>query len=337
MYSPAPAPTPLLNMTPAATPPLIALPSSSNFPTSNYTVGQYRIQAVDPMITLDSNGNALVESGSQKGSGTYGPLSPAATPPAAYGPNQAYGANGGFPYSYFYLAAADVSVPALTGNVTAKVRRVFERKFDLPWSYAMFYVDDLELQPASAFTLTGPIHTNGSLYIGTSSFTAASPIYAAPTPFPTSGRVEYGANYANGYSPNDPRYPGSGFTTPNFAKSNSSLPISDCPPAQVSPYLPFGWNLSLNGSNSGSGSANDDSYHEIIERPGTGTDTLANVRYYNQASYRIVIDANNVVTVTYKDGTTPSNSVKTVFTNAITTNQCILDAREGMSVLLQLI
>src|SRR5881628_364062 len=38
MYSPAPAPTPLLNMTPSATPPVIPLPSPSNFSTSSYTV-----------------------------------------------------------------------------------------------------------------------------------------------------------------------------------------------------------------------------------------------------------------------------------------------------------
>src|SRR5438105_12751408 len=51
MYNPGPAPTPVPNMTPAATPPVIPLPAKSNFPSEpNYTVSQYRIQAVDPMI-----------------------------------------------------------------------------------------------------------------------------------------------------------------------------------------------------------------------------------------------------------------------------------------------
>src|ERR1700686_4052722 len=122
MYNPGPAPTPLPYMTPAATPNAIPTPARTLFPTeANYQVTQYRIQAVDPMITLDSNENAQVET--SWGSQSYVALSPSATPPAAYGPNT-------WQYSYFYLAAVDVTVPTSTGNVTAKVRRVFEKKFD---------------------------------------------------------------------------------------------------------------------------------------------------------------------------------------------------------------
>ena len=292
MYSPAPAPTAIPQMSPApgATPPKIPLPDRFLFPSEpNYTVTEYRIQGVDPMISLDAAGNALVEGdASRKGTGGFVPLNQGEVPPAAYGPNKAVGFSylpGGFPYSFYYLASVNVTVPTLKGNVTTKMRRVFEKKFDLPWSYGMFYVDDLELHPSTPLTLTGPIHTNGSLYISTSNFTAASPTYALPTPFPTSGRVEYGTDYVNGYSPRDPRYPGSGFTAPNFAKSDAALPLSDCPPSQVSPYLPFGWNLALNSSG-----GNNSSYHEIIERPvGTGTDPLFSVRYYSQPGYRIVI------------------------------------------------
>src|ERR1044071_5745006 len=81
------APTPITAMTPAATPSPIPLPSPALFPTeSNFTVKQYRIQAVDPMISLDSNGNALVESGS-KGGGNFVAMSADDTPPAGYGPN----------------------------------------------------------------------------------------------------------------------------------------------------------------------------------------------------------------------------------------------------------
>jgi len=275
MYSPAPAPTPLQTMNPAATPPTIPLPSPSNFPTSNYTVSQYRIQAVDPMITLDSNENALVEGGSEKkgNSSSYGPLSPAQVPPEAYGPNTKQ-------KSYFYLAATDVSVPAVTGNVTAKVRRVFEKKFDQPWTYAMFYVDDLELQPSLPFTITGPIHTNSSLYIGTSNFSAG-------------GLVEYGTDYVNGYSPKDGQHTGTP-TVPNFAKSDPTLALSDCPPSQVSPYLPFGWNLSLNSTST---NGNDDGYHEIVETAISGMiDPLKYVRYSLQPGYQVVIAPNTTPT-----------------------------------------
>jgi hypothetical protein len=326
-----PTPSPIPYMNPAATPPVIPLPDPSNFSNNIYTVSQYRIQAVDPMITLDSGENSMIEGGTSKqgASSNYSLLSPASTPPSAYGPND-------FQYSFFYLAAVDVKVPALHGDVTAKVRRVFEKKFDQPWTYALFYVDDLELQPTTAFTVTGPVHTNANLYVGNSNFTAA-------------GAVEYGGDYVNGYSPKDPRYPGSGFSTPNFAKSSASLTISDCPPAQVAPYLPFGWNLSLSTQ---AGNGNDDSYHEIIERSVTGvTDPLSNVRFYNQSGYQVVIETNGSYTVTsipYGSSTNPSPTPTSVTGTALTKlvgnsgqgtsstvfnqGRALYDAREGGAV-----
>src|SRR5205085_9091310 len=179
--------------------------------------------------------------------GNYTSLSASATPPAAYGPNMLQttgkkksGTSNG-QHSYFYLAAVDVNVPALgtgAGTVTAKVRRVFEKKFDLPWTYAMIYMDDLEFQPSSALTITGPIQTNGSLYIGTSNFTSTD-------------RIGYGGDYVNGYSPNDTSHNGSTITAPNFPTNE--------PASQSSPLLPFGWNL-----------ATGESYHQLIERPPSG-------------------------------------------------------------------
>src|SRR5436190_13231573 len=52
------APSPITNMAPTATvPPTIPIPSSSLFPPgANYTLSQYRVQAVDPMITLTTDG-----------------------------------------------------------------------------------------------------------------------------------------------------------------------------------------------------------------------------------------------------------------------------------------
>ena len=49
MYTPSPLATPIPYMNPSGTPPVIPLPSPSNFPTSAYNVTQYRIQAVDPI------------------------------------------------------------------------------------------------------------------------------------------------------------------------------------------------------------------------------------------------------------------------------------------------
>lgn len=306
LYNPGPAPTAIPNMTPAATPNPFPTPAPSNFPSETaYQLTQYRIQAVDPMITLDSNENALTET--SWGSQTYVPLSPSATPPAAYGKNK-------WQYSYFYLAAVDVTVPSTTGNVKAKVRRVFEKKFDNPWTFAMFYVDDLELQPTASFTITGPIHANGGLYIGTSNFT-------------TTSTAEYGSEYVNGYAPTD-TYHNASPSKPNFAKSDPSLTLSDMPPSQVSPYLPFGWNLKLTNAD---GSVNNDSYHELIEQPVSTPDTLSEIRLYNQACYRVLIDSSNNITVTKKDGTSvaTNNGAGKVLKDAITTNQAIYEQREN--------
>ena len=299
MYTPSVGATPIPGMTPAVIPPVIPTPAPSLFPTeANYQLTKYRIVAVDPMVDLDASENPLVETGGG-GSGSYVPLSPNVAPPAAYGPNLGpYGYY--YPYSYYYLAAADVTVPALAGNVTAKVRRIFEKKFDLPWRYHFFYMDDLELQPTSPLALSGPIHTNGSLYIGTSNIS-------------TSSWVEYGTDYVNGYSPNDSRY-GSSATAPSFAKSDPALALSDCPPYQTAPYMPFGWNLNFNPLSANS----NDGYREIIEQPAASPspDPLASVRMYNQAALRVFIDSASNITaqlVTYaSDGTatvtTPSNS-----------------------------
>jgi hypothetical protein len=320
MYTPSPAatpiPTPYASPTPFPTPPRIALPAKSNFPTeANYTVSQYRIQAVDPMIDLDANGNALQET--SWGSGTYTALPSGSPPPPAFGPNT-------WQYSYFYLAAVDVSVPAIgtnSGTVTAKVRRVFEKKFDNPWSYAMFYNDDLEFQPSASFTINGPIHTNANLYIGNSNFTAQS-------------IVEYSGDYVNGYSPSDTSSHSGGITAPNF--------VANMPPVQVSPFLPFGWNVDLSATDT---NTNNDSYHDIIERPASGADALANIRYYNQPGYRIVINADATVTATRIDSngavTTLNGSAYNTWcanngqgnsTTILMQGQALYDVRESTAV-----
>jgi hypothetical protein len=309
MYNPGPAPVPITGMNPPAVPNPIPTPAPTYFPTeANYQLTEYRIQAVDPMITLDASGNSLKET--TFGSLSYVALPRDAVPPAAYGANK-------WQYSYFYLASVDVSVPTTTGNVTAKVRRVFEKKFDNPWTYAMFYVDDLELHPTTALTVTGPIHTNGSLYIGTSLFT-------------TTSVVEYASEYDNGYSPYD-TYHSATVTAPNFGKSDPSLALSDMPPAQVSPYLPFGWNLKLANAD---GSVNNDSYHELIEQAVGTPDALSEIRLYNQACYRVLIDSSNNITVTKKDGSNvPTNNQEgKILKDAITTNQAIQDQRENTYV-----
>jgi hypothetical protein len=331
--APTPVPTPYASPTPFPTPPRIALPAKSNFPTeANYNVTQYRIQAVDPMIQLDPRPGSTYENALQESSfgscddtvsncviaGKLIPLPAGSPPPAGYGPNT-------WQYSFYYLASVDVSVPAIGtnsgGTVTAKVRRVFEKRFDNPWTYGIFYNDDLEFQPTSSFTINGPIHTNGNLYIGNSNFTAQ-------------GNVGYSSNYVNGYSPNDTSSHASGISAPIFQAN---------PPMQEAASLPFGWNLSFSTSDT---NPNNDSYHDIIERPnGSYSDPLSNVRYYDQAGYRVVINADSTVTVSRIDSsgnvTTLSGSALNVWTanngqgsstTIVKQGQALWDTREGTAV-----
>lgn len=266
-YNPGPAPSTAWTTPWPGAPPIIPRPPASNFPNvPPFTVSQYRIQAVNPMIELNASETST--------------LATNAFPSFAYGPNT-------WQYSVFYLAAVDVTIPSMTGSVSAKVRRIFEKKYDDPWTFGMFYHDDLELHPSTALNLNGPIHTNSGLYISTNNVTAST-------------KVTYASEYVNGQSPNDTTVRNTAPTEPNFAKSDATLAESDCPPAQESPYLPFGWILKLQNAD---GTVNNDSYREIIERANptnlpVADDPLGQIRYYHQPGIRILFhnDANQTVT-----------------------------------------
>jgi len=313
LYNPGPAPTPSVTIEGlTAAPPIIPLPDKTLFPTEpNYTVTQYRIQGVDPMVDLQT-ANAPDPELSTVPVADVGTGDPASSSQfdAAFGPNTST-TNG--QYSFYYLAAVDVKVPAVgnsSGFVTTKVRRVFEKKYDQPFTFAVLYMDDLELQPASSLTITGPIHTNGSLYVGTSNFTAAAPT----TTYPTSGRVTFSNMFVNGASSRDPLH--TSFSAPNFPDRE--------PPMMWPSFLPFGWDPVLDGTNNN----NNDNYHELIEVPQTGvTDAIAAVRFYNTADYVVLIDINNNVTVT-SNGTYNSSDANNI-TGALTFNQSFQDVREG--------
>src|SRR4051812_48822597 len=109
--------------------------ASSNSPAAN-SITNFQVQPVDPLLN---------------------PLSSGTLPSKSTGP-------GTGTFSYFYLASADITVPAIKGTITAKVRRVFEQRVTSPWNWAIMFNDNLELSPSSNLTLNGWVHTNGSLY-----------------------------------------------------------------------------------------------------------------------------------------------------------------------------
>lgn len=221
-----------------------------NSPTA--TISNYKVEPVDPLLA------ALPSA------------SPAPTPSKSTGPG-----NGTF--SYFYLASADVTVKALKGSITAKVRRVFEQRITSPWNWAIMFNDNLELSPDSQLTLNGWVHTNGQLYTPSSNLTLTD-------------RLTYVSDWNMGWDPSDTHHFGSFPGMPNYN--------TEFPPGTEQAYIPFGWDPStlINTTDS---LTNNDSYREVIERPANPaqTDAWADTRFYNQAGIVIEINASNVMTV----------------------------------------
>ncbi len=301
----------------------IPLPTQANFPgVPNFTasaapssapatvLSNFRVQAVDPQITtVDGFGGSS--------------LSATAVPPPGIGqsPGQT---------SVYYLATADVVLPALGNPVRVNVRRVFQKQTISPWNWAVFYNDTLEMQPSPPMNVTGWVHTNDNLYTAMSTLT-----------FDT--KATFSLNWYDAFAPGDPRAPGGSSPaapgTPNYP--------ANLPPAQENPQLPFGFDPT---DLSAGDNANDtDGYHELLEEPilqagsyapdTSQDDPLLGKRFYDQAGIKVLVDASDNVTLvdsSYNVITAAStgndHALYTIFTNAITTGASIQDNRENASV-----
>jgi hypothetical protein len=186
--------------------------------------------------------------------------------------------------NFDYIASADVTLPALgpTGNVVAKVRRVFQKQQISPWNFAIFYVDPLEIHPGATFTVTGWVHTNSDLYTGHNLLTFADKVtygsdWFAPTP----------AHPTTGFKPGD-LYHTETPTAPHYP--------ANLPPAHDDAKQPFGLDsgqiFNLTDAN-----PNNDSYRELIEPPTAAADPLSASRYWDQADVAIKVDTSNNVTI----------------------------------------
>jgi hypothetical protein len=234
--------------------------------------------------------------------------------------------------TYNYVASADITLPAVTGNVVAKVRRVFQRQQLSPWSFAIFYVDPLEIHPGPQFTVTGPVHTNSDLYTGHNTLTFG-------------GKVTFGSDWFINFMPGDGTHP----ETPQSPTYPSNLP-----PARSQALQPFGMD-STSIFNTTDSNPNNDSWRELIQPPVAGfPDPLAGERYWDQASVIIQVGDNpssstkgfdgvnghDLVTFYTVNNTSTgalsapitSGPLYTALAGAISTNQTIQDNREGANI-----
>ena len=289
----------------------IPTPSPGHFPSfPNAQISNFKVQAVTPMIELSPTDNLTS-------------ILPPSEPPAkTTGP-------GTGTFSYFYLASVDVRLPAQSGNLTAKVRRVFEKRYTSAWNWAILYNGDLELHPESPLALDGWVHTNGNAYIGNGATPPPSPTPDAdgvtpdPTPFPTpppmitlSDRLTFAGSYLAGYHSNDPRKS----THTNIA---DAVTPADLPPGSEQVYYPFGWTPS--SFDTADTNPNNDGFREMIERPvGTDDVNLTHSRLYNQAGIVVEISDSGDATLphqmTIRGGGVPDGTRTGVFTSQPSSN-----------------
>jgi len=207
----------------------IPMPPASLFPDlPNY-------QAVDTANATKSLSNLKVRALDA----TWKPVADGAPVPPAYGMNIGT-------VSYFYLASADVTLPNIFGAPTrVNLRRVMEKQIMSPWNYAIFYVDRLEIHPGPLFNVTGWVHTNERLYNAHNTLTYES-------------KVTYGEDWYIGFAPGDGSHNGETPQNPNHAPN--------LPPALDQAHQPFGLDSSRI-FNTTDTHPNNDSYHEVVERP----------------------------------------------------------------------
>lgn len=252
--------------------------------------------------------------------------SPSASPSPAVGQTRASGSGSAAlmttDAAFSYLASADVTLPSIKGNLVAKVRRIFQKKQESPWNWAIFYVDPLEIHPGPQFTVTGWVHTNSDLYTAHDTLTFAD-------------KVTFANNWYVDFMPGDGKHPNETPASPNYA--------TGLPPARDVEHEPFGFDYASFTFNTSDANPNNDSYHELIEPPNTSyTDPLTSQRYFNTAD--VIVQVSDVSGSPHVKIGTPngsggvnwvtSGSLYNTFNNAlsVTNSTTIQDNREGASV-----
>lgn len=239
--------------------------------------------------------------------------------------------------TYNYLARSTARTHALGGDTRATVERRFQ-KADAPiFQAAIFYETDLEIHPGADWQVTGLVHTNARLWA------CAGP--------PNDGHnmsflrnVSHTLGYSEAFAPGDNRTAVNNPIYPNGRDSQLNQ-VSRLDPIGSDPASIF---------NTTDGNTNNDSFRELIERPTatippgpaqTDPPEIADLRFYNQAGLRILIDGTlpvsnadrvtiingNGVTLTPADGTAVTEYINAVKA-ALNTTSSFQDNREGATM-----
>ena len=232
-------------------------------------------------------------------------------------------------------AQVTASDPSFGQPVSVTLARHFQVTAVSILQAAIFFDYDIELYPAPPMTINGLVHTNGDLWVATS--TANTLQFNA--------NVSYVGNYHEQYKPNI-LYGGGTPPPPNPPLWSDGLPSSTSTKYgmqlnRVDRLDPYGTDSS-SLFNTTDTNTNNDSMREIIEVPNTAQfdpPQIQSTRLYSQAGVRIVIDsslpagnANRLVIRDGNDAALPA-ATDTAIRNAITVaGTSIYDWREASNV-----
>lgn len=284
----------------------LTLPSASMFPSvSNFTTST----ALEYPASVNTVSNIKIQALGPD----WKPIADSATPIPMYGVQEAS-------RSYYYLASADVALPAGFGSrMKVNVRQILEKKYASPWQYAIFYTDLLEIHPGPEFHVTGWVHTNDKLYTGHDSLWFES-------------KVTYVTGWERAFAPGDNAHNGETPKWPHYPTNIS--------PDHGDPQNPMGLSLSAFDTTN----PNNKGYREIIERPVTGySDPIGEDRIFNTADVKILVkdeSGNQVVHVYKTDNTEVTASsasaadkdLYNAIKGAVTVGDKIQDNREGKEI-----
>ncbi|MEO7932904.1 MAG: hypothetical protein ABIT76_07085 [Chthoniobacterales bacterium] len=214
--------------------------------------------------------------------------------------------------NFYYKAHVGVTVPirdrSTTGaSVHVETNRYFVKRFKSPWSFAIFYNDNLELHPGPDMIINGWIHSNGTFY-------------AAENSVHMMGRVTYGNGMEGNYAPGDSRrisgsnlfptsapiYGGGTDLVSGSSVSNGYLDnwTSTSPPTAGTQQKVI--DISSSTFNTTDSNPNNDDFQEIIEPPNASYPDPAEIagqRYYNKADLLVQISGSPAtVSVKVKTG-----------------------------------
>lgn len=186
-------------------------------------------------------------------------------------------------YKFMTIVEFTRTVP----NMGDAVHMQFQREWDYSivplFQYAIFYNPNMELFPGATFVVNGKVHSNGTIYTGTT----ASISYG--------DQVTYVNGLSNNYSPNDPRVQGTLNGTITYA-STPTVTTTKTPPGMAS------------GSSSSS-NPNDQGPREIIEIPDVhSSDPNSGDRMYDKAGLKILINTTSSASTAASGVSVPANS-----------------------------